>query len=88
MVNEQSRRLAEVQGGADTLFPSAAAEELASRLFEVLYGRPATAEERVEVVAFLQQVDRSLSDVADAKERRLQSWATPCRTLMAGNQFL
>lgn len=88
MVHEQSRRLAEVQGGADTLFPSAAAELLASRLFEVLYGRPATAEERVEVVVFLQQVDRTLSDVADAKERRLQSWATLCRTLMAGNQFL
>ena len=88
LVHEQSRRLAEGQGGAETPFPSAAADELCSRLFEVLYGRPATAEERAEVTAFLQQIDQSLSGDADAGERRLQCWATLCRTLMAGNQFL
>lgn len=88
LVHEQSRRLAEGQGGAETPFPSAAADELVSRLFEVLYGRPATAEERAEVTAFLQQIDQSLSGDADAGERRLQCWATLCRTLMAGNQFL
>lgn len=88
LVHEQSRRLAEGQGGAETPFPSAAADELCSRLFEVLYGRPATAEERAEVTAFLQQIDQSLSVAADPRERRLQCWATLCRTLMAGNQFL
>jgi len=88
LVHEQSRRLAEGQGGAAAPFPSAAADELGSRLFEVVYGRPATAEERAEVTAFLQQIDQSLSGDADAGERRLQCWATLCRTLMAGNQFL
>ena len=88
LVHEQSRRLAEGQGGAETPFPSAAADELVSRLFEVLYGRPATAEERAKVTAFLQQIDQSLSGAADPRERRLQCWATLCRTLMAGNQFL
>lgn len=88
LVHEQSRRLAEGQGGAETPFPSAAADELVSSLFEVLYGRPATNEERAEVTAFLQQIDQSLSGAADPRERRLQCWATLCRTLMAGNQFL
>jgi hypothetical protein len=88
LVHEQSRRLAESQGGADVVFPAAAAEELASRMFEVIYGRAATPAERTEALMFLQQVDSSLSGVADERERRLQCWATLCRTLLAGNQFL
>ena len=88
LVHEQSRRLAESQGGADVVFPAAAAEELASRMFEVIYGRAATPAERAEALMFLQQVDSSLSGVADERERRLQCWATLCRTLLAGNQFL
>ncbi|MFN9035962.1 MAG: DUF1549 and DUF1553 domain-containing protein, partial [Planctomyces sp.] len=88
LVHEQSRRLAESQGGADVGFPAAAAEELASRMFEVIYGRAATPAERTEALMFLQQVDSSLSGVADERERRLQCWATLCRTLLAGNQFL
>ncbi|MFN6150805.1 MAG: DUF1549 and DUF1553 domain-containing protein, partial [Planctomyces sp.] len=88
LVHEQSRRLAESQGGADVVFPAAAAEALASRMFEVIYGRAATPAERAEALMFLQQVDSSLSGVADERERRLQCWATLCRTLLAGNQFL
>ncbi|MFN5897643.1 MAG: DUF1549 and DUF1553 domain-containing protein, partial [Planctomyces sp.] len=88
LVHEQSRRLAESQGGADVVFPAAAAEELASRMFEVIYGRAATPAERTEALTFLQQVASSLSGIADERERRLQCWATLCRTLLAGNQFL
>jgi len=88
LVHEQSRRLAEGQGAADVGFPGAAAEELCSRLFDVIYGRPASMAERAETMTFLQQLDSALSGVADERERRLQCWATLCRTLLAGNQFL
>jgi len=88
LVHEQSRRLAEGQGAADVGFPGAAAEELCSRLFDVIYGRPASMAERAEAMTFLQQLDSALSGVADERERRLQCWATLCRTLLAGNQFL
>ena len=88
LVHEQSRRLAEGQGAADVGFPGATAEELCSRLFDVIYGRPASMAERAEAMTFLQQLDSALSGVADERERRLQCWATLCRTLLAGNQFL
>ena len=88
LVHEQSRRLAEGQGAADVGFPGATAEELCSRLFDVIYGRPASMAERAETMTFLQQLDSALSGVADERERRLQCWATLCRTLLAGNQFL
>ena len=88
LVHEQSRRLAEGQGAADVGFPGATAEELCSRLFDVIYGRPASMAERAEAMTFLQQLDSALSGLADERERRLQCWATLCRTLLAGNQFL
>ena len=88
LVHEQSRRLAEGQGAADVGFPGATAEELCSRLFDVIYGRPASMAERAEAMTFLRQLDSALSGVADERERRLQCWATLCRTLLAGNQFL
>ena len=88
LVHEQSRRLAEGQGAADVGFPGATAEELCSRLFDVIYGRPASMAERAETMTFLQQLDSALSGLADERERRLQCWATLCRTLLAGNQFL
>ena len=54
-----------------------------------MLGRLPTPEEIDRVQTFLSQIDRALAErVGDDTERRVQSWQSFCKSLIASNEFL
>jgi len=88
LVHEQARRLIEQLPNLDHQVPNSDLGSVISDLFERLYGRNASGDETSRAITFLEQTQLALSQVTDDRERRLQSWAALCRTLIAGNEFM
>ncbi len=87
-VHEQSRRLIEQLPTTDPSVPLDDLGTVVTDLFERLYARRPDTDEISRSIEFLKQTETALSDVTDPRERRLQSWAALCRTLIAGNEFI
>ncbi len=87
-VHEQSRRLIEQLPTSDAAVPLDNVGSVVLDLFERLYARKPNDNEIGRSIEFLKQTEAVLLEVTDLRERRLQSWAALCRTLMAGNEFI
>lgn len=88
VVHEQCRRLIEQLPTTDPTVPPGDLGPVVSDLFERLYGRLPDTAEIARCLDFLQRTEAASSDIADARERRLQAWSALCRTLVAGNEFI
>jgi len=88
LVHEQARRLIEQLPNLDHQVPISDLGSVITDLFERLYGRNASGDETSRAITFLEQTQLALSHVTDDRERRVQSWAALCRTLIAGNEFM
>jgi hypothetical protein len=88
LVHESARSLVESLPIGDAGVPLDQAGNLVTELFRRLYARPATDAEAERAIRFLEQAEKSLTSVADLRERRLQAWATLARTFIAGNEFI
>jgi Protein of unknown function (DUF1549)/Protein of unknown function (DUF1553)/Planctomycete cytochrome C len=88
LVHDQARQLIGRLVTADPPLPLADSMEIVDALFLSLYGRRVLPQEFERVTEFLSQTESALAGIEDARERRLQSWATLCRTLMAANEFI
>jgi hypothetical protein len=74
---------------ARLLAESADDNERLTRLYQIVYGREATADERQANLAFLAEVEKSLAESqSDAAARRQQAWSVLCHTLFAANEFI
>jgi len=87
-VHEQARRLIEQLPTSDPGVPLSDLSAVVADLFQRLYGRLPNDDETKRAIVFLEQSEQTLSAVEDVRERRLQSWAALCRTLIAGNEFI
>lgn len=73
------------QSSADT---TADQTPLLNAVFEKLFARRAEPAEVERSLQFLRETEQLLGNVPDAAERRLQTWAALCRSLMASNEFV
>jgi hypothetical protein len=57
--------------------------------YETAYGRPPSERETSRALAFVKQVEAMLApQKTDAQERRLLSWQSLCRVILASNEFI
>lgn len=88
MVHEQARQIVQHLQLANPAVPLEDSATSVASLFEHLYARQPTSDESARAIEFLQASDELLSSIADLHQRRVQSWAALCRTLIAGNEFV
>ncbi len=98
LVHDQSRRLIEQLvieqlvieqlATSESAVPFADSKEVVDALFLRLYAREASSFEFERVRQFLIETEKAHSGVVDARERRLQTWAALCRTMMSANEFI
>jgi hypothetical protein len=75
---------------ADRLLADAGDDDLRhGRMYEIAYGRAATADEREADLALLADVERSLATTEpDLVRRRQLAWAVLCQVVLASNEFI
>lgn len=88
MVFESAKSLAGSVLSQSSSDPAADQTPLLNVVFEKLFARQAQPAEVERSLQFLQEAEQLLSNVPDAAERRLQTWAALCRSLMASNEFV
>ncbi len=88
MVFESAKSLAGSVLSQSSSAPAADQTPLLNVVFEKLFARQAQPAEVERSLQFLQEAEQLLSNVPDAAERRLQTWAALCRSLMASNEFV
>jgi len=88
LVHSQSQKLTEQLPTLNPDLPVTDSQAAVGELFQRLYGREPQPEETQRAVRFLEQAEQTLESVADLRQRRVQTWAALCRTLIAGNEFI
>jgi hypothetical protein len=62
------------------------AEAVVDRLFELVLGAPAAADERVELAAYAARMHAQLA-AQDAEDAKVRAWAMVCQALFASSRF-
>ncbi|MFO0978852.1 MAG: DUF1549 domain-containing protein [Planctomycetaceae bacterium] len=88
MVFDSAKSLAGSVLSQSSADPAADQTPLLNAVFEKLFARQAQPAEVERSLQFLRETEQLLNNVPDAAERRLQTWAALCRSLMASNEFV
>jgi len=56
-------------------------------VFRLTLGRPADAQQRTDVLAFLTNYETTLPGDMKASQRRIEAWTSVCQTLLASAEF-
>ncbi len=88
MVFDSAKSLAGSVLSQSSADPAADQTPLLNAVFEKLFSRQAQPAEVERSLQFLRETEQMLNNVPDAAERRLQTWAALCRSLMASNEFV
>jgi hypothetical protein len=83
LVVEAAAGLAERVTAADT-----DDRQRVSRIYEIAYGRPASAREVDASLAFLDKAQQTLAQQAGATNCESEAWAALCHTVLASNEFI